>query len=346
MSLQRQASAESRRKYRQARRQHTITNTEPDLQTLNLSPPSMTSQGGTPSISLQPSPPFNPSQHLVPQQPLPTNFSGSSAGVENYLSTSFDGQLAPSMETVPAQEDNWSPFPFQATVDPPEQEPATLAYDPAAKPAFAGAQPPPDQIPAEHLKYVRLARSDSALGAGGAMPSTPTGYAIPPYGQPMQQQQPHSQSQSQGFTADSYPLSKSACLFLSAFPAPAAAANCDLPGYSPTGMNPLQNQPYPETAVLTDQLSHSPGLLSSDPQQYPANPKHLSPSGQWGSQVTGAQRISSPAQHSRSDIKRETSLPLVLTSSSGSEPFPNLPQEPHTFHGGYVNVSGGDYITS
>jgi hypothetical protein len=111
-------------------------------------------------------------------------------------------------------------------------------------------------------------------------------------------------------------------------------------------MNPLPHQPYPETAVMGDQLSHSPGLLPSDPQQYPANPRHLSPAGQWGHHVTPIQRMSSPAQLSRSGIKRETSLPLVLASSPSSEPFPNLPPDAHTFHGGYVGVSGGDYIAS
>ncbi|KAK2766250.1 hypothetical protein FQN54_007767 [Arachnomyces sp. PD_36] len=327
MSLPRRSSAESRRKYRQARRQHTISHTEPEVHGLNYASHPITSQAGTPSISFQPSPPYNPSQHLVPQQQIPTSFSGSSAGVENYLATSFDGQFAPAMETVPMQEENWSPFPFQATIDPPEQGPATLSYDPAAKPAFASISPPTEQIPAEDLKYVRLARSDSALGAGTAMPSSSTGYMIPhamPFGPQMQQPQPQSQSQSQDFSTESYPLS-----------------------YSPTNISPLQNQPYPETAVLSDQLSHSPGLLSSDPQQYPANPRHLSPSGQWGSQVTPAQRISSPAQHARSGIKRETSLPLVLASSPGSEPFPIMQPEASSYHsGGYVNVSGGEYIAS
>lgn len=213
MSLQRRVSSESRRKYRQARRQHTITNTEPDLQTLNLSPPSITSQANTPSISLQPSPPFNLPQHLVPQQPLPTNFGGAGAGVETYASSSFDGQLAPAIDTtIPAQDENWSPFPFQATVDPPEHEQATLSYGPAAKPALS-IQPPTDQIAAEDLKYVRLARSDSALGAGVGMPPSSAGYVIPPFAQPMQHPLPQQQPQPHDFASESYPLSMPAFFF-------------------------------------------------------------------------------------------------------------------------------------
>lgn len=349
MSIQRRASSESRRKYRQARRQQTISQQEPDLQGLNLSPHSMTSQTGTPAISFQPSPPFNQPQQLLPQQQIPTSYSESSAGVENYMATSFASQFPPGMETVPMQDENWSPFPFQATIDPPEQEATTLSYDPTARPAFTSIPPPTEQIPAEDMKYVRLARSDSALGAGVAMPPSSTGYVIPshsmPFGQQMQQQQQQPQSQSQDFSAESYPLSMFYLFFLRrAFPN--LPLICDLPGYSPTSINPLQNQAYPETAVLSDQLSHSPGLLSSDPQQYPANPKHLSPSGQWGHQVTPMQRVSSPALVSRSGIKRETSLPLVLASSPGSEPFPNLPPDANSFQSGYVNVSGGDYIQS
>jgi hypothetical protein len=209
MSIQRRSSPESRRKYRQARRQHTISHSEADPQGLNLSPHSITSQAGAPSISFQPSPPYHHSQHLLPHQQLPTSYSESSASVENYLAPSFDSPFAPAMETVPIQEEHWSPFPFQATIDPPEQEPATLSYDPASKPAFSSLPPPAEQVPAEDLKYVRMARSDSALGGGAGMPPGSTGYMIPhsvPFGQQMQQS--HSQSQSQDFSNESYPLSK------------------------------------------------------------------------------------------------------------------------------------------
>ena len=206
---QRRESAESRRKYRQARRQHTISNTEPDLQGLSLSH-SATSQTSHPSISFQPSPTFNAQQ--LNQRPVPTTFSESPIEVENYMAAPFGGHFTPAMETIPIQDENWSPFPFQATIDPPEQESPELSYGsgtcgPIPKQTFASIPPPTEQIPAADMKYVRLAHSDSALRSG-------MGYVIPqpvPYGQetlpPSQsQQQQQQQQQLPDFHPDSYPF--------------------------------------------------------------------------------------------------------------------------------------------
>jgi hypothetical protein len=192
---QRRESAESRRKYRQARRQHTISNMEHDLLSQSAA-----SQASHPSVSFQPSPTLSVQQHISPQ-PVHAAFSESPVDVGNYIAAPFDGQFPPAMETIPIQDENWSPFQFQATIDPPDQESAALPYAPGTggripKQTFASIPPSAEQLPAADMKYVRLAHSDSALRSG-------VGYAMPqpvPYGQETQQQP------LPDFHPDSYPF--------------------------------------------------------------------------------------------------------------------------------------------